>query len=56
MSSKLRAQLTKRGMVFIDSNIATFRAPLSSYYARWKNAIGSKATSLLESQVGKLSS
>jgi TRAP-type transport system periplasmic protein len=56
MSRKLRAQLTKRGMVFIDSNIATFRAPLSSYYTRWKNAIGSKATKLLEAQVGKLSS
>jgi TRAP-type transport system periplasmic protein len=55
MSRKLRAQLTKRGMVFIDSNVATFRAPLSSYYTRWKNAIGSKTTSLLEAQVGKLS-
>jgi len=55
MSRKLRAGLTQRGMVFIDSDIATFRAPLGSYYARWKNAIGSKATSLLEAQVGKLS-
>jgi tripartite ATP-independent transporter DctP family solute receptor len=55
MNHKLRAELTKRGMVFIDPDIATFRAPLGSYYTRWKNAIGSRATSLLEAQVGKLS-
>jgi len=54
MNKKLPAELTKRGMVFIDPDIASFRAPLGSYYARWKNAIGSKATSLLEAQVGKL--
>ena len=55
MNRKLRAELTERGMVFIDSDGATFRAPLGSYYTRWKNAIGSRATSLLEAQVGKLS-
>src|ERR1700730_4014546 len=55
MNHKLRAELTMRGMVFIDSDIATFRAPLSSYYTRGKNAIGSRATSLLEAQVGKMS-
>ena len=55
MSRKLRAELTKRGMVFIDSDVATFRSPLDSYYKRWKNAIGSRATSLLEARVGKLS-
>jgi tripartite ATP-independent transporter DctP family solute receptor len=54
LSRALRSGLTRRGMVFIDSDVATFRAPLGSYYARWKTAIGSKATSLLEAQVGKL--
>jgi TRAP-type transport system periplasmic protein len=55
LNRKLKAGLTKRGMVFIDSDVATFHAPLDSFYTRWKNAIGSKATSLLEAQVGKLS-
>jgi tripartite ATP-independent transporter DctP family solute receptor len=54
MNRKLRAELIKRGMVFVDSDTATFRAPLGSYYTRWKNAIGSRATNLLEAAVGKL--
>jgi len=55
LNRKLRTELTGRGMVFIDPDIATFRAPLGPFYTRWKNAIGSKATSLLEAQVGALS-
>jgi tripartite ATP-independent transporter DctP family solute receptor len=55
LNRKLQAELTKRGMVFVDSDIATFRAPLGPYYTRWKNAIGSRATNLLEAAVGKLS-
>jgi TRAP-type transport system periplasmic protein len=54
MNKKLRAELTRRGMVFIEPDIASFRAPLGAFYARWKAAIGSKATSLLEAQVGTL--
>ncbi len=55
LNRKLRTELTRRGMLFIDSDIATFRAPLGPFYTRWKNAIGSKATSLLEAQVGAVS-
>lgn len=50
----LRAELMHRGMVFNDADVATFRSPLGMFYARWKDAIGSRATSLLEAQIGRL--
>lgn len=49
-----RAHLTQRGMIFHDPDIASFRAGLAPFYARWKAAIGQKATSLLEGHVGRL--
>ncbi|MDA1184905.1 MAG: TRAP transporter substrate-binding protein [Acidobacteria bacterium] len=49
-----RARLIGRGMVFSDLDTAPFRAPLSAFYARWKQAIGQKAMNLLEAQVGRL--
>ena len=50
----LRTVLTRRGMVFNDADTASFRAPLGGFYSRWKAWIGSRATSLLEAQVGRL--
>jgi len=54
LNGKLRAELTHRGMLFNDPDTASFRAPLGGFYARWKESIGSKATSLLEAQVVRL--
>jgi len=54
LNRKLRGELTQRGMVFNDADTASFRAPLGGFYARWKEAIGSKATRLLEARVGRL--
>ncbi|MEQ1886952.1 MAG: TRAP transporter substrate-binding protein [Bryobacteraceae bacterium] len=51
---RLRKELVKKGMVFVESDIASFRANLSPYYARWKSAIGSKATAIIEAQAGKM--
>ena len=53
-NKELRTKLTQQGMVFNDVDIASFRTRLGPFYARWKDAIGSKAWSLLEGHVGKL--
>ncbi len=54
LNGKLRGELTKRGMIINEADTASFRAPLANYYPRWKESIGSRATMLLEAQVGKL--
>lgn len=54
LNQKLRGELTKRGMIINEADVASFRAPLANYYPRWKEAIGSRAAMLLEAQVGKL--
>ena len=41
-------------MVFNDPDTASFRVGLGSFYARWKQSIGQRATSLLEAHVGRL--
>ena len=51
---RLRAVLTRRGMVFNDADVSTFKASLGSFYPKWKAAIGTRATQLLEAQVGRL--
>ena len=54
LNGQLRAELTHRGMTFNDPDTASFRAGLGPYYARWKQQIGPRATSLLEANVGRL--
>ena len=54
MNGGLRAELTRRGMIFNDADTASFRAGLGAYYVRWKEHIGQRATSLLEANVGRL--
>jgi TRAP-type transport system periplasmic protein len=56
LNRMLRAELTKRGMVFHDPDTRSFRAPLDGFYARWKKWVGSRTISLLEAQVGRLGS
>lgn len=51
----LRKDLEKRGMMFVDDpDRDSFRAALSSFYPRWKEAVGSRAWAILESHVGRL--
>jgi len=54
LNGVLRTELTQRGMVFNNADASSFRAPLGEFYARWKKSIGSRATSLLEANVGRL--
>ena len=54
LNGKLRVELMKRGMIINQADTASFRAPLATYYPRWKESIGARATMLLEAQVGKL--
>src|ERR1700730_7607249 len=54
MNHDLGPQLEKRGMMINQPDAAGFRSRLGSYYAHWKETIGSKTWALLESHVGKL--
>jgi tripartite ATP-independent transporter DctP family solute receptor len=54
LNVKFRAILAQQGMTFNEADTSSFRPRLASYYARWKQTIGSHAWSLLESHVGKL--
>lgn len=55
LNNTLRAELIKEGMVFNEPDIASFRALLGTFYEHWKESVGPKAWSLLESHVGRLS-
>ena len=54
LNAALRRDLETKGMVFIDTDQASFRATLGSYYPRWKAHVGQRAWDLLEAEVGKL--
>jgi tripartite ATP-independent transporter DctP family solute receptor len=55
VNAALERGLATRGMVFNTTDIATFRARLTSgFYARWKSEIGRTAWSLLEKEVGTM--
>ena len=47
-NSRLRGELTKRGLVFNDVDQAPFRKQLTGFYAKWRERLGSKAWSLME--------
>jgi tripartite ATP-independent transporter DctP family solute receptor len=51
-NSTLRAELTKRGMVFNDVDQAPFQRALSAFYPKWKERLGTKCWSLLQSSTG----
>ena len=51
-NSSLRAELTKRGLIFNDVDQAPFRRQLSGFYKTWKDRLGTKAWSLLEQGAG----
>ena len=54
LNRTLRADLIRRGMIFNEADVASFRARLGPFYANWKQSIGERAWSLLEADVGKL--
>jgi TRAP-type transport system periplasmic protein len=55
LNNSLRAKLIQRGMKFNDvTDASSFKALLGGYYAHWKQEIGQKTWSLLESHVGKM--
>jgi TRAP-type transport system periplasmic protein len=51
-NGRLRAELTKRGLIFNDVDQAPFRRQLSGFYKTWKEKLGTKAWSLLEAGTG----
>lgn len=56
LSQSLRADLTAKGITFIDVDREPFRKTLAetSFYADWRAKYGNEAWSLLEASVGKL--
>ena len=56
LSQSLRADLTAKGITFIDVDREPFRKALAatSFYADWRAKYGNEAWSLLEAAVGKL--
>lgn len=52
--STYRKMLRDEGIAFGEADTASMRAKLGPYYARWKDAFGTKAWSLLEADTGKL--
>ena len=51
-NGRLRAELTKRGLIFNDVDQAPFRRALSGFYAKWKDRLGTKCWGLLEAAAG----
>jgi tripartite ATP-independent transporter DctP family solute receptor len=51
-NGRLRAELTKRGLIFNDVDQAPFRKQLSGFYRTWKDRLGTKAWALLEQASG----
>ena len=54
MNNDMRGGLARRGLVFNNVDPAPFRAQLASFYATWKEKLGTKTWSLLEASSGRL--
>jgi len=54
LNNEFRTKLATQGMTFNEAETSSFRPRLSAYYAHWKEIVGERAWSLLESHVGKL--
>ena len=51
-NGRLRAVLTKRGLIFNDVDQAPFRKALTGFYENWKDKLGTRAWALLEQATG----
>jgi tripartite ATP-independent transporter DctP family solute receptor len=51
-NAALRPELTKRGLVFNEVDVAPFRRQLTGFYADWKKRLGTRCWSLLETAAG----
>jgi tripartite ATP-independent transporter DctP family solute receptor len=51
-NAALRPELTKRGLVFNEVDVAPFRRQLTGFYADWKKRLGTRCWSLLEAAAG----
>jgi TRAP-type C4-dicarboxylate transport system substrate-binding protein len=54
LNTEFRTKLATQGMTFNDADTASFRPRLSAYYAHWKEVVGDRAWTLLETHTGKL--
>jgi tripartite ATP-independent transporter DctP family solute receptor len=56
LNDSLKATLTAKGLTFVDTNAADFRAALKSagFYSDWRGKFGAQAWSTLEAAVGTL--
>ena len=53
MNATLRAVFERRGLVINDVDQAPFRRQMTGVYATWKEKLGSRCWSLLETSIGK---
>ncbi|MBI4888629.1 MAG: TRAP transporter substrate-binding protein [Acidobacteria bacterium] len=51
-NQRLRAELTRRGLIFNDVDQAPFRRTLGGFYQKWKERLGTKCWALLEQATG----
>jgi tripartite ATP-independent transporter DctP family solute receptor len=54
LNADLRNDFVRRGLVFNEVDQAAFRARLPGVYATWKEKLGTKCWTLVETEVGKL--
>jgi TRAP-type C4-dicarboxylate transport system substrate-binding protein len=54
LNTALTLGLARRGMVFNETDTASFRRRLGPFYAGWKKRLGTKAWRLLEAHAGPL--
>ena len=54
LNASLEDALKKRGLIFNTADTSGFRPPLADFYRRWKEQLGAKAWTMLETHVGKL--
>ena len=54
MNNDMRGGLARRGLVFNEVDPAPFRGQLASFYATWKEKLGTKTWALLEASSGRL--
>jgi tripartite ATP-independent transporter DctP family solute receptor len=54
LNAEALGALQAKGMVVNETDVSGFKKPLATFYARWKQAYGTRAWDLLEARVGKL--
>jgi TRAP-type C4-dicarboxylate transport system substrate-binding protein len=54
LNTEFRTKLAMQGLTFNEADTTSFRPRLAAYYAHWKDVVGERAWTLLETRTGKL--